>query len=182
MGLYLHIPFCRKRCKFCLFSRLYRRAKPSRFKTMSTRWPTKSKFLARQPAVQGRDFRFVYFGAREHLRFCSKDSSSGWSISCAKASIGKTLMKSPSNASPALSASPSSPAIKEIGVTGLVWELRNFDDAILEENGRAHKSKEILRRVGLDRLDRIRAGSTSTYCRHDRRDVGELAKLHSPNH
>ena len=40
LGLYLHIPFCRKRCHFCYF-RVYtdKNASESRFKRISTPWP-----------------------------------------------------------------------------------------------------------------------------------------------
>ncbi len=62
LGLYLHIPFCRKRCKFCYFrvytdknaseiERLPRRARHAR-----SSWSAGCRRSGRRP------FRFVYFG------------------------------------------------------------------------------------------------------------------------
>ena len=61
LGLYLHIPFCRKRCQFCYF-RVYtdKNAKEVQayLDTLAREW----ELYAAQPAVSGRPLNFVYFG------------------------------------------------------------------------------------------------------------------------
>src|SRR5213592_3439264 len=61
LGLYLHIPFCRKRCKFCYF-RVYTDKNAddvARYLDLVAReW----ELYATRPAVQGRPLNFVYFG------------------------------------------------------------------------------------------------------------------------
>ena len=61
LGLYLHIPFCRKRCHFCYF-RVYTDKNSQEvahyLDILSREW----ELYASQPAVAGRPLSFVYFG------------------------------------------------------------------------------------------------------------------------
>ena len=61
LGLYLHIPFCRKRCHFCYF-RVYTDKNASEvadyLDVMAREW----ELYATQPAIAGRPLRFIYFG------------------------------------------------------------------------------------------------------------------------
>src|SRR4029450_13784833 len=61
LGLYLHIPFCRKRCKFCYF-RVYtdkNSADVERYlDTLVREW----ELYLEQAAITGRPLDFVYFG------------------------------------------------------------------------------------------------------------------------
>ena len=61
LALYLHIPFCRKRCKFCYF-RVYTDKNASEVQryldVMAREW----ELVAEQRAVAGRPLNFVYFG------------------------------------------------------------------------------------------------------------------------
>ena len=61
LGLYLHIPFCRKRCHFCYF-RVYTdknaREVADYLDVLVREW----EMYARQPAIAGRPLDFVYFG------------------------------------------------------------------------------------------------------------------------
>src|SRR3990170_6604173 len=61
LGLYLHIPFCRKRCHFCYF-RVYTDKNAHQVQqyldTLGREWER----LARMPAIAGRPLDFVYFG------------------------------------------------------------------------------------------------------------------------
>ena len=62
LGLYLHIPFCRKRCKFCYF-RVYTDKNARRRRNLRARpCRTRSNWSASMPVMGGRPFRFVYFG------------------------------------------------------------------------------------------------------------------------
>src|SRR5262245_16559414 len=61
LGLYLHIPFCRKRCKFCYF-RVYTDKNADEVTTYSDAIVREVELYAATPAVRGRQLHFVYFG------------------------------------------------------------------------------------------------------------------------
>src|SRR5262245_40446849 len=61
LGLYLHIPFCRKRCHFCYF-RVYTDKNAQEvgqyLDVLAQEW----ELYGRLPALAGRPLNFVYFG------------------------------------------------------------------------------------------------------------------------
>ena len=61
LGLYLHIPFCRKRCKFCYF-RVYTDKNAHDVETYVRALEREIELVSEQPVMGGRPFRFVYFG------------------------------------------------------------------------------------------------------------------------
>src|SRR2546429_5948021 len=61
LGLYLHIPFCRKRCKFCYF-RVYTDKNARDVETYLDALVKEVSLYAARPAVGGRPLTFVYFG------------------------------------------------------------------------------------------------------------------------
>jgi len=141
LGLYLHIPFCRKRCHFCYF-RVYtdRNAKEveSYLDLLAREWD----LYAEAPAIRGRAIDFVYFGGGTPS-FLSTRQLEGL--------VGRlTATTSWSNASeitfecePGTLTEAKLEAIRRMGVTRLSLGVENFDDRILELNGRAHRSPEI---------------------------------------
>src|SRR5438309_10161767 len=61
LGLYLHIPFCRKRCKFCYF-RVYTDKNARDVETYIDALVKEVTLCSRLPIVGGRPLKFVYFG------------------------------------------------------------------------------------------------------------------------
>jgi oxygen-independent coproporphyrinogen-3 oxidase len=61
LGLYLHIPFCRKRCKFCYF-RVYTDRNAKAIERYVQALAREVELLSERPAVAGRKLKFVYFG------------------------------------------------------------------------------------------------------------------------
>ena len=61
LGLYLHIPFCRKRCHFCYF-RVYTNKNASEVQEYLDVLGREWELYAEQPALVGRPLNFVYFG------------------------------------------------------------------------------------------------------------------------
>src|SRR2546425_336367 len=61
LGLYLHIPFCRKRCKFCYF-RVYTDKNADEVDIYTDTLAKEVSLYAHQPGIGGREFEFVYFG------------------------------------------------------------------------------------------------------------------------
>ena len=143
LGLYLHVPFCRKRCKFCYF-RVYTDTSASDVERYSQGLAREAELVAAQLAVAGRTLRYVYFGGGTPSFLSVKQlerlvaglhRSFGWNdaeevtFECEPGTLSEPKVK----------------ALRELGVTRLSLGVENFDDSILEANGRAHLSAEIFR-------------------------------------
>jgi len=143
LGLYVHIPFCRKRCKFCYF-KVYTDKNSAQIERYIDALDAELKVYRDLPAVRGRPLEFVYFGggtpsfisARHLTRLAaSLKETISWkgarevAFECEPGTLSETKLE----------------VIREIGVTRLSLGVENFDDRILEINGRAHVSKEIER-------------------------------------
>src|SRR3954462_9266658 len=61
LGLYLHIPFCRKRCHFCYF-RVYTDKNAQEVAQYLDVLAREWELYVEQPAIAGRRLNFVYFG------------------------------------------------------------------------------------------------------------------------
>ena len=143
LGLYLHIPFCRKRCKFCYF-RVYTDKNSSDIQVYLDALGTEVELYSELPSVADRPLKFVYFGggtpsyiSSNHLKALVKrieatmpwDSAEEIAFECEPGTLTQGKLE----------------AIKEIGVTRLSLGVENLNDTILAENGRAHLSKEVYR-------------------------------------
>jgi oxygen-independent coproporphyrinogen-3 oxidase len=143
LGLYLHIPFCRKRCKFCYF-RVYTDKNAREVEVYLDALVREVELYANQPAVRGRDVDFVYFGG---------GTPSYLSANQLTELAGRLKQLMPWNRArevtfecePGTLQQHKLAALKELGVTRLSLGIENFDDAILSENGRAHRSPEIFK-------------------------------------
>ncbi len=143
VGMYLHIPFCRKRCKFCYF-KVYT-DKNKREREIYLDALKKEITTYRQLAVlQGRDLQFIYVGGGTPSALDAKQIQS----------LGQTLRETYSwekieevtfECEPGTLTEDKLKVIKEFGVTRLSLGVENFSAHILEENGRAHRSDEIYR-------------------------------------
>ena len=143
LGLYLHIPFCRKRCKFCYFKVLTDN-KPEDIHRYVEGLAREIELVSRLPVMGGRPFRFVYFGGgtpsflsvkqltslvdrlRENVDW---DDAEEVTFECEPGTLAESKIHT----------------LKELGVTRLSLGVENFSDEILKENGRAHLSGEIYR-------------------------------------
>jgi oxygen-independent coproporphyrinogen-3 oxidase len=143
LGLYLHIPFCRKRCHFCYF-RVYVN-KPARevedyLDVLAREWEL---YLDRQ-AVAGRTIDFVYFGGGTPSFLSTRQLES--LVTRLTASTPWTDAEEITfECEPGTLTEAKLAAIRRMGVSRLSLGVENFDDRILELNGRAHRSPEIHR-------------------------------------
>jgi oxygen-independent coproporphyrinogen III oxidase len=143
LGLYLHIPFCRKRCHFCYF-RVYTDKNAREVEQYLDLLAREWELYAATPAVAGRTFNFVYFGGGTPSFLSTKqlqglvgrlNATGAWNnaeeitFECEPGTITEAKLA----------------AIRELGVTRLSLGVENFDDRILEINGRAHRSPEVAR-------------------------------------
>lgn len=143
LGLYLHIPFCRKRCKFCYF-KVFTDVNAGEIERYVSALTREIELVSQLPVMGERPFRFVYFGGgtpsflsvkqlqslfdRLH-KSISWDQAEEVTFECEPGTLSESKVH----------------ALRELGVTRLSLGVENFSDAILEENGRAHLSKEIHR-------------------------------------
>src|ERR1700726_1142013 len=61
LGVYFHVPFCRKRCHFCYF-RVYTDKNADEIKRYLDAGIAEFEIYARSPLIRGRKPQFVYFG------------------------------------------------------------------------------------------------------------------------
>ena len=143
LGLYLHIPFCRKRCKFCYF-RVYTDVNANAIQEYVDALAREIAMIADRPAVRDRPVRFAYFGGGTPS-FLSAKQLRGLVDKLRRSISWDQAEEVTFECEPGTLSEPKVEAIREIGVTRLSLGIENFDDAILEENGRAHLSAEIHR-------------------------------------
>jgi oxygen-independent coproporphyrinogen III oxidase len=145
LGIYVHLPFCRKRCHFCYF-KVYTGAdaKRDRVGAYVDAVCRELALYAQRPLLSGRRPRYVYFGGGtpsflpvEQLarlfegmkRFFPWDDAEEVTFECEPGTLNDEKLQ----------------ALHDLGITRLSLGIENFDDAILRSNGRAHLSKEIYR-------------------------------------
>lgn len=141
LGVYHHIPFCRKRCHFCYF-RVYTDKNASEIKDYLDKTITELEYFAKKPRIAGRKPRFIYFGGGTPSYLSGPQLTEltdrmkailPWDEAEEVAFEGEPGTLNPRKVK----------AIKDIGVTRLSLGIENFDGRILEINGRAHKAPEV---------------------------------------
>jgi oxygen-independent coproporphyrinogen-3 oxidase len=141
LGLYLHIPFCRKRCKFCYF-RVYTDKNAHDVETYVSALSREIELVSRLPVMGGRPFRFVYFGGGTPSFLSARQLTS--LVDRLRANINWDKAEEVTfECEPGTLSQQKVQTLKELGVTRLSLGIENFSDAILEENGRAHLSGEV---------------------------------------
>ncbi|HEX3601199.1 MAG TPA: coproporphyrinogen-III oxidase family protein [Lacipirellulaceae bacterium] len=143
LGLYLHIPFCRKRCKFCYF-KVFTEKNSGEVERYLAALSREIELVSKLPVMGGRPFRFVYFGggtpsflsSRQLERLVDRlranvswDKAEEVTFECEPGTLSEAKVQT----------------LREIGVTRLSLGVEHFDNDILRENGRAHESPEIYR-------------------------------------
>jgi len=143
LGVYFHIPFCRKRCHFCYF-RVYTDKNAAEIRAYIDAGMREMEAYAKRPYLAGRKPQFIYFGGgtpsylsvnqlkeltdrmKDYLPW---DEVEEVAFECEPGTLTEKKLE----------------AIRELGVTRLSLGVENFDDHILELNGRAHRSAEIIK-------------------------------------
>jgi oxygen-independent coproporphyrinogen-3 oxidase len=141
LGLYLHIPFCRKRCKFCYF-RVYTDKNAGEVEQYVAALAHEIELVSKLPVIGGRPFRFVYFGGGTPSFLSAKQLTS--LVDRLRANINWDKAEEVTfECEPGTLSEPKVNTLRELGITRISLGVENFSDAILEENGRAHLSAEI---------------------------------------
>ena len=143
LGLYYHVPFCRKRCHFCYF-RVYTDKNSSEIRRYLSATLKELRWYAEKPYLKGRLPKFVYFGGGtpsylsalqlteltdEMKAILPWHEAEEVTFECEPGTLSEKKLE----------------VIKNFGVTRLSLGIENFDDHVLEINGRAHRSGEVFR-------------------------------------
>lgn len=143
LGLYIHVPFCRKRCKFCYF-KVFTDKNADDVARYIDALTAESRLLTARPAIGGRPLKFVYVGGGTPSFISSRHL--GQLFDALRASFPWEAVEEVTfECEPGTLTRPKLVKIREVGVTRLSLGVENFNDEILEENGRAHLTKEIER-------------------------------------
>jgi oxygen-independent coproporphyrinogen-3 oxidase len=149
LGIYLHIPFCRKRCHFCYF-RVYTDKNAEEIQRYLDAAVRELALLAGKPILGGRSPAFVYFGGgtpsylsvrqltalSEGLRRrVSWDRAEEITFECEPGTLTEEKLR----------------FLRDMGVTRLSLGVEHFDEDILRLNGRAHGARDIDRAYDLAR-------------------------------
>ncbi len=143
LGLYYHVPFCRKRCHFCYF-RVYTDKNSSDIRRYLAATMKELRRYAEKPYLAGRKPKYVYFGGGtpsylsaqqlteltdEMKAILPWDEAEEVTFECEPGTLSEKKLE----------------VIKNFGVTRLSLGIENFSDHVLETNGRAHRSAEVFR-------------------------------------
>ncbi len=143
LGLYIHIPFCRKRCKFCYF-RVYTNQNAKAIEDYVVALIQELELISQRSAIGSRELLFVYFGggtpsylSSKQLRslrdrmseFITWERAEEVTFECEPGTLSMEKLET----------------LRDIGITRVSLGVENFDDKILEENGRAHLSPEVFK-------------------------------------
>ncbi|MFN3169037.1 MAG: coproporphyrinogen-III oxidase family protein [Phycisphaeraceae bacterium] len=141
LGLYVHIPFCRKRCHFCYF-RVYTDKTRDEVGDYLDAVLDEVRRYAQTERIKGRKLKFVYFGGgtpsylsekqltalfdglKEHLDWSEVEEVA---FECEPGTLTTRKLE----------------CLKSLGVTRLSLGIENFNDELLELNNRAHRSKQV---------------------------------------
>ncbi len=149
LGVYYHVPFCRKRCHFCYF-RVYtdKNSKDVRRYLASTM--KEFQKYADAPYLKDRKPKFIYFGGGTPSFLSSVqlveltdqmkaimpwDEAEEVTFECEPGTLTEKKLS----------------VLKDLGVTRLSLGVENFNDHILETNGRAHRSGKVFQAYELAR-------------------------------
>jgi oxygen-independent coproporphyrinogen-3 oxidase len=141
LGVYLHIPFCRKRCHFCYF-KVYTGQNSKQVDSYIDGLLREAKAVANLAGWSDRNPEFLYMGggtpsflsARQLGRLftglsevLSVQDLKEFTFECEPGTISVDKIK----------------ALKDIGVDRLSLGVEHFDDTVLSINGRAHDQASV---------------------------------------
>jgi oxygen-independent coproporphyrinogen-3 oxidase len=149
LGLYLHIPFCRKRCDFCYF-KVYTDKNSKEIRRYLSAVVKEFETYMRLPYFANRRPEFVYFGGGTPS-YISADQMRWLFDELRRIVVWDDVEEVTFECEPGTLSLDKIQALKDVGITRLSLGVENFDPQILELNNRAHRAKEIHRTYGFMR-------------------------------
>lgn len=143
LGVYLHIPFCRKRCHFCYF-KVYTDKNADEIMRYLDAAIQELKLYAGLPFIGGRAPEFIYFGGGTPS-YISVRQLAYLTDAMKNALPWDRAREITFECEPGTLTEPKLQMIRDIGVTRLSLGVEHFNDHVLKLNGRAHGAREIPR-------------------------------------
>jgi len=141
LGVYLHIPFCRKRCHFCYF-RVYTDKDAGQIERYLDAAIRELALYSQKPFIGARKPKFIYFGGGTPSFLSSRQL--GRLVDAMKKLLTWDEAEEVTfECEPGTLTSGKLRIIRGTGVTRLSLGVENFDNHVLQINGRAHGAKEI---------------------------------------
>ena len=141
LGVYLHIPFCRKRCHFCYF-RVYTDKDAGQIERYLDAAIRELALYSHKPFIGARKPKFIYFGGGTPSFLSSRQL--GRLVDAMKKLLTWDEAEEVTfECEPGTLTSGKLRIIRGTGVTRLSLGVENFDNHVLQINGRAHGAKEI---------------------------------------
>ncbi|MCB9787673.1 MAG: coproporphyrinogen III oxidase family protein [Deltaproteobacteria bacterium] len=141
LGVYVHVPFCRKRCHFCYF-KVYTQKSSKDVAAYVEGLAREARMLATRPALRERSSRFLYVGGGTPS-YLSVRQIQRLRKALSPLVDFPRLSEFTFECEPGTLSRPKLDALRELGVTRLSLGVESFDDRILALNGRAHAAKHI---------------------------------------
>lgn len=149
LGLYLHVPFCRKRCHFCYF-RVYTDKNSTEIGRYLDGAIRELEIYSQLPFLGGRKPKFIYFGGGTPS-YLSVRQMTYLTEAMKRLLPWDEAEEVAFEGEPGTLTEPKMRFIREMGVTRLSLGVEHFDERILRLNGRAHGAAEIDRAYGFAR-------------------------------
>ena len=141
LGLYIHIPFCEKKCHYCNFV-ITRASGPGAAKEQRFLSLFEKEILCRAPGVARRRFDTLYFGGGTPSALGEKELARVFSLIFKnfnfKKNIEITLEANPGDVTPAKAR-----FLKRQGVNRVSLGAQSFHDKTLAMLNRAHRARDI---------------------------------------
>ncbi len=157
LGMYLHIPFCRKRCHFCFF-KVYTDKNAGEIKRYLDAVLAELSRYVDKAFIGGRKPIYLYFGGGTPS-YLSPEQLLYLTDGMKKLLPWDDMQEVAFEGEPGTLNERKLQAMKDFGVTRLSFGVEHFDDEILKANNRAHDSRAIYkayqtaRDVGFDQIN-----------------------------
>lgn len=141
LGAYVHVPFCRQRCRFCYY-KVYTEAPGSEVRDYVEGVLAEARLYADRAVVGGRALSYLYVGGGTPSYLSSEQ------IRVLLGGLRATLPWAPGaeltfECEPGTVRAPKVEALVEAGVTRVSLGVESWDEGVLSLNGRAHEAKHI---------------------------------------
>jgi len=141
LGMYTHIPFCRKRCHFCYF-KVYTDKNAGEIKRYLDAVLAELAMHVEKKYIGGRSPKYLYFGGGTPS-YLSPEQLIYLTDGMKKLLPWDAMEEVAFEGEPGTLNERKLQAMKDFGVTRLSFGVEQFDDEILKSNNRAHDSKAI---------------------------------------
>lgn len=150
-GLYLHLPYCRKRCTFC-FYKVYTNRNALPMEHYLDALHKEIDYYAARPEIRRRTVNTIYFGGGTPTTLSVEQ------MNALGAKLRESFDFAPDlewtvEGEPATLDPDKARTLRELGVTRLSIGVQSFNEALLDRNGRSHGVQHAFNAVEMARAN-----------------------------